>query len=337
MQVYHGTPEEFLDELYTKIDELAGDDITASTKIYSDTGTPEEFLTALYSKIDELENGSVLESTSVIGSTEMQDTDELIAQVYALVDDGSMTLKDFADEIKATYDNDVAQGAYEGSFNDYLLDTYEDMHDVFSATNTCGIAPAPDLEPIESANTYQDMDGCICGLGNMITIHELEDMYEAGKTGDPSMAQYDDFYGWLNDTVNNGYLKPIDASCDYDSKKKEEIEGAEEYVTDDDIVTREVVQAAEDSDYEIDDEYLTSDQITYLNDLEGMIQKWGMDGAVNDSIDSVLMDHDDETMFLTITFNDDSVVEYEVPLEDLTFSEPTTDFEYITSEIEKED
>ena len=128
MQVYHGTPEEFLDELYTKIDELAGDDITASTKIYSDTGTPEEFLTALYSKIDELENGSVLESTSVIGSTEMQDTDELIAQVYALVDDGSMTLKDFADEIKATYDNDVAQGAYEGSFNDYLLDTYQNMN-----------------------------------------------------------------------------------------------------------------------------------------------------------------------------------------------------------------
>ena len=87
------------------------------------------------------------------------------------------------------------------------------------------IAEATDIEAGRFSNRtigmnwkndlYLDVDGTIIGDGKTIHIDDLESMYNDMHDYDPCVQVYDSFDDWLHDTVNNGYLKPVEASFVY--------------------------------------------------------------------------------------------------------------------------
>lgn len=64
-----------------------------------------------------------------------------------------------------------------------------------------------------STDMYEDCDGCIAGPGAQLSLDELRNMWDSNHEGDPSMVTYPSFDAWLSDSVDNGFLKPIDSAC----------------------------------------------------------------------------------------------------------------------------
>lgn len=168
-------------------------------------------------------------------------------------------------------------------------------------------------EPINSA-TYKDMDGCISGVGETVTTEELRQMYNDMKHSDPVVSEYDTFEAWLADTVGNGYLEEVEASVKGVKKP------AEKYAQ----VTHETIEAGDDNSFDDDpeaDSYFTS-----LMDNVG--------NAVEGEVDTFDCDIDEKAIYITIGY-EGMVVEFEVPLADLTY-DTSIDEDYILNSIYSE-
>ena len=70
-----------------------------------------------------------------------------------------------------------------------------------------GVESSTDIQ----ASTYVDPDGLLLDQGVNYTEEELRDFYNDIHDGDPVVSQYDTFEDWLHDTVNNGYLRKVNA------------------------------------------------------------------------------------------------------------------------------
>ena len=183
----------------------------------------------------------------------------------------------------------------------------EDMEDLENGEYESHVTePVNASESVQSA-MYQDMDGSTLGdIGTTATEEELRRLYDEWHDSDPVVSEYDSFEDWLDDTVNNGYLKKIAGS--------------------------ETVEAAEEDDDEFDE---NADYIQALiGDLESEIV-----GRHGDVIESIVFDDDDETLYMTVTFEhngETSINDYEIPFEDLSMDPESMedDVNYIADQVD---
>lgn len=185
----------------------------------------------------------------------------------------------------------------------------EDMEDLENGEYESHVTePVNASESVQSA-MYQDMDGSTLGdIGTTATEEELRRLYDELHDSDPVVSDYDSFEDWLYDTVNNGYLKKIAGS--------ESVESAED-VDDDD-------------EYDENAEYIQ----TLIGDLESEIV-----GRHGDVIESIVFDDDDETLYMTVTFEyngETSINDYEIPFEDLSMDPESMedDVNYIADQVD---
>lgn len=183
----------------------------------------------------------------------------------------------------------------------------EDMEDLENGEYESHVTePVNASESVQSA-MYQDMDGSTLGdIGTTATEEELRRLYDEWHDSDPVVSEYDSFEDWLDDTVNNGYLKKIAGS--------ESVEAAEE----------------DDDEYDENAEYIQ----TLIGDLESEIV-----GRHGDVIESIVFDDDDETLYMTVTFEyngETSINDYEIPFEDLSMDPESTedDVNYIADQVD---
>ena len=183
----------------------------------------------------------------------------------------------------------------------------EDMEDLENGEYESHVTePVNASESVQSA-MYQDMDGSTLGdIGTTATEEELRRLYDEWHDSDPVVSEYDSFEDWLDDTVNNGYLKRIAGS--------------------------ETVEAAEEDDDEYDEnaEYIQA----LIGDLESEIV-----GRHGDVIESIVFDDDDETLYMTVTFEhngETSINDYEIPFEDLSMDPESMedDVNYIADQVD---
>lgn len=183
----------------------------------------------------------------------------------------------------------------------------EDMEDLENGEYESHVTePVNAAESVQSA-MYQDMDGSTLGdIGTTATEEELRRLYDEWHDSDPVVSEYDSFEDWLDDTVNNGYLKRIAGS--------------------------ETVEAAEEDDDEYDEnaEYIQA----LIGDLESEIV-----GRHGDVIESIVFDDDDETLYMTVTFEhngETSINDYEIPFEDLSMDPESMedDVNYIADQVD---
>lgn len=186
----------------------------------------------------------------------------------------------------------------------------EDMEDLENGEYESHVTePVNASESVQSA-MYQDMDGSTLGdIGTTATEEELRRLYDEWHDSDPVVSEYESFEDWLDDTVNNGYLKRIAGS--------ETVEAAEE---DDD----------EDDEYDENAEYIQA----LIGDLESEIV-----GRHGDVIESIVFDDDDETLYMTVTFEhngETSINDYEIPFEDLSMDPESMedDVNYIADQVD---
>lgn len=66
---------------------------------------------------------------------------------------------------------------------------------------------------MSSYDMYEDCDGSLVGRGKRISRDDLINIWKANHNSDPCMSQYDTFDEWIDDTRNNGYIKPVDGAC----------------------------------------------------------------------------------------------------------------------------
>lgn len=169
---------------------------------------------------------------------------------------------------------------------------------------------ASDVDESINSATYVDMDGCIAGIGETITEDELRDMYGDMKNSDPVVSEYDTFEAWLADTVGNGYLEEVEAAIRPDDKYAQ--------------ITHETIEAGDENQFDSDleaDSYFTS-----LMDNVG--------NAVEGEVDSFDCDIDERSIYMTVEY-EGRVVEFEVPIEDLTYDK-SIDEDYIINSIYSE-
>lgn len=185
----------------------------------------------------------------------------------------------------------------------------EDMEDLENGEYESHVTePVNASESVQSA-MYQDMDGSTLGdIGTTATEEELRRLYDEWHDSDPVVSEYDSFEDWLDDTVNNGYLKKISGS--------------------------ESVESAEDVDD--DDEY--DENAEYIQELIGDLES-EIVGRHGDVIESVVFDDDDETLYMTVTFEyngETSINDYEIPFEDLSMDPESTedDVNYIADQVD---
>lgn len=183
----------------------------------------------------------------------------------------------------------------------------EDMEDLENGEYESHVTePVNAAESVQSA-MYQDMDGSTLGdIGTTATEEELRRLYDELHDSDPVVSDYDSFEDWLDDTVNNGYLKKIAGS--------ESVEAAEE----------------DDDEYDENAEYIQ----TLIGDLESEIV-----GRHGDVIESIVFDDDDETLYMTVTFEyngETSINDYEIPFEDLSMDPESMedDVNYIADQVD---
>lgn len=183
----------------------------------------------------------------------------------------------------------------------------EDMEDLENGEYESHVTePVNASESVQSA-MYQDMDGSTLGdIGTTATEEELRRLYDELHDSDPVVSDYDSFEDWLDDTVNNGYLKKIAGS--------ESVEAAEE----------------DDDEYDENAEYIQ----TLIGDLESEIV-----GRHGDVIESIVFDDDDETLYMTVTFEyngETSINDYEIPFEDLSMDPESMedDVNYIADQVD---
>lgn len=183
----------------------------------------------------------------------------------------------------------------------------EDMEDLENGEYESHVTePVNAAESVQSA-MYQDMDGSTLGdIGTTATEEELRRLYDELHDSDPVVSDYESFEDWLDDTVNNGYLKKIAGS--------ESVEAAEE----------------DDDEYDENAEYIQ----TLIGDLESEIV-----GRHGDVIESIVFDDDDETLYMTVTFEyngETSINDYEIPFEDLSMDPESMedDVNYIADQVD---
>lgn len=183
----------------------------------------------------------------------------------------------------------------------------EDMEDLENGEYESHVTePVNASESVQSA-MYQDMDGSTLGdIGTTATEEELRRLYDELHDSDPVVSDYDSFEDWLDDTVNNGYLKKIAGS--------ESVEAAEE----------------DDDEYDENAEYIQA----LIGDLESEIV-----GRHGDVIESIVFDDDDETLYMTVTFEhngETSINDYEIPFEDLSMDPESMedDVNYIADQVD---
>lgn len=184
----------------------------------------------------------------------------------------------------------------------------EDMEDLENGEYESHVTePVNASESVQSA-MYQDMDGSTLGdIGTTATEEELRRLYDEWHDSDPVVSEYDSFEDWLDDTVNNGYLKKIAGS--------ESVEAAEE---------------DDEDDYDENADYIQ----TLIGDLESEIV-----GRHGDVIESIVFDDDDETLYMTVTFEyngETSINDYEIPFEDLSMDPESMedDVNYIADQVD---
>ena len=185
----------------------------------------------------------------------------------------------------------------------------EDMEDLENGEYESHVTePVNASESVQYA-MYQDMDGSTLGdIGTTATEEELRRLYDEWHDSDPVVSEYDSFEDWLDDTVNNGYLKKIAGS--------------------------ESVESAEDVDD--DDEY--DENAEYIQDLIGDLES-EIVGRHGDVIESIVFDDDDETLYMTVTFEyngETSINDYEIPFEDLSMDPESMedDVNYIADQVD---
>lgn len=183
----------------------------------------------------------------------------------------------------------------------------EDMEDLENGEYESHVTePVNAAESVQSA-MYQDMDGSTLGdIGTTATEEELRRLYDELHDSDPVVSDYESFEDWLDDTVNSGYLKKIAGS--------ESVEAAEE----------------DDDEYDENAEYIQ----TLIGDLESEIV-----GRHGDVIESIVFDDDDETLYMTVTFEyngETSINDYEIPFEDLSMDPESMedDVNYIADQVD---
>lgn len=183
----------------------------------------------------------------------------------------------------------------------------EDMEDLENGEYESHVTePVNAAESVQSA-MYQDMDGSTLGdIGTTATEEELHRLYDELHDSDPVVSDYESFEDWLDDTVNSGYLKKIAGS--------ESVEAAEE----------------DDDEYDENAEYIQ----TLIGDLESEIV-----GRHGDVIESIVFDDDDETLYMTVTFEyngETSINDYEIPFEDLSMDPESMedDVNYIADQVD---
>lgn len=217
---------------------------------------------------------------------------------------------------------------------------------VESATNTVNVACATDeLTPAQIDDLWNIADSFVTSSpvsGDWNTEAAEEQQYIADHF-DCSLEQAKQYM------INYLGFEPDDPSFIESCDQSATIESAEDEVSKEDPVTYDVVEAAD----EVDDDFEESDDIdevdedieidnNHINLVIDKLNEWSIDGTIglnNYPVDSILVDDgDDETIYITLTYEKNdvpTVVEYELPIEDLTFADVDEDFNYIIDEIQR--
>lgn len=217
-----GTPEDLIDAVESKIAELEGEG--ASTTIKADTGTPEDLMYAVTDKIAEIEGVSAsrsLERSSSVDATTRIQASYSIDEILDFLsnkgyDRNADDVRNFASAVKEYLDmSDEAWDDY-GELSPYTLDQwYNDTKmnygwELDELTRSDQYADAS-KSPV-SSEYYSDPTGMIFEEDEKLTEDELRDFYNDIHDDDPVVSQYATFEDWLHDTVENGYLKKVDAA-----------------------------------------------------------------------------------------------------------------------------
>lgn len=288
-------------------------------------GSPTQFLNAVKNKIAELEGD--VESAQAIKC----DTNSIINRLYQSWGDGD--IESFRDELTDNYNNDVAQGAYTGSFDEWLVDYEAEGQDVGYIDNQI-----ESCDVVMSSDMYEDCDGCLVGPGAKISRTDLENMWNSNHEGDPSMVQYSSFDEWLQDSQDNGFIKPIDSACN-----SANIMADFEKAPESEYTTYDVVEADDDiNDVQTIDEDevepVMGSEAEYIDKLKNKIKEEITDSGnlIADKLDSIEFKDDNNALYITVTTNDGvdiNITDYEVPLADLGFNNIEADLDYILEYI----
>jgi len=312
----------------------------------------DEFIQSVNDARREVAEVNGINSTTNVNSTTSvaEVLDFLSSKGY---DAESEEVKNYAEGVASyidLYDDSEQPYTLDQWYKDTMQNYPEDLKDlpqdvIDSATNTVNVACATDeLTPAQVDDLWNIADSFVTSdpvSGDWGTETAAEQQYIADHF-DCSLEQAKQYM------INYLGFEPDDSSFIEGCDQSAVVEGAtadtanhnEEKA---DLVTYDVVQAAEDADndYNDDDDYDEDNNDSYINLIGDKLNKWAVDGTVgsdNYAIDSILLDDgDDENLYITLTYENAGVltiVEYELPIEDLTFADVDEDFNHIVDEIQ---
>lgn len=151
---------------------------------------------------------STQKSTTVCSSVSMSDLETLAKAALNATTEDELNkvisgLLPYNKETWGHYSEMLRSGEYSISAIGKMIsdDLYWEMHDsnndlIESSTSIC--------------STYECMDDSISDRGDILTRNELLEIYNDSVGYDPVVDDYPDFDAWLDDTVNNGYLREVE-------------------------------------------------------------------------------------------------------------------------------
>lgn len=227
-------------------------------------GTPQQMLDIVNNKITQLQSQSVDSSTKISAAT--GSVDEMIDAVNGRIN-----------QLESEHSS-VNSTEYIPSDKEELI-LPEDYETIY----------------LDSQYTFGD--------GGELSLAQIKEYWNGNYDGDPSLAMYDSFDSWWEDTKR--WLSPVSSSTSVDS--------------------------VESASYFFDDED-NADGSNYIHTLIGYIQD-----KLNSKVENLSVEENEEELNIVVTIGG-VVLEFTVPLADLTckFETINEDVKYIVDAIKKD-